>query len=128
MAIGFQSHIINVCKQFIPDIKLLYLFGSHASNQANTDSDIDLAVLLPSKISPVARWELQHRLSLEFNVDVDLVDLLSASTVMQNQIINSGVCLFDESNYQPAFEMQVMSMYQHLNEERASVLKAFKGS
>jgi predicted nucleotidyltransferase len=77
MAIGFQSHIINVCKQFIPDIKLLYLFGSHASNQANTDSDIDLAVLLPSKISPVARWELQQRLSLEFNVDVDLVDLLS---------------------------------------------------
>jgi predicted nucleotidyltransferase len=128
MAIGFQSHIINICKQFIPDIKLLYLFGSHASNQANTDSDIDLAVLLPSKISPVARWELQQRLSLEFNVDVDLVDLLSASTVMQNQIINSGVCLFDVGNYKPTFEMQIMSMYQHLNEERASVLKAFKGS
>jgi predicted nucleotidyltransferase len=128
MAIGFQSHIINICKQFIPDIKLLYLFGSHASNQANTDSDIDLAVLLPSKISPVLRWELQQRLSLEFNVDVDLVDLLSASTVMQNQIINSGVCLFDVGNYKPTFEMQIMSMYQHLNEERASVLKAFKGS
>jgi hypothetical protein len=47
---------------------------------------------------------------------------------MQNQIINSGVCLFDVGNCKPTFEMQIMSMYQHLNEERASVLKAFKGS
>jgi predicted nucleotidyltransferase len=128
MAIDFQSNIINVCKQYIPDIKLLYLFGSHASNQANTHSDIDLAVLLPTKISTVSRWELQQKLSLEFNVDVDLIDLLSASTVMQNQIVNSGVCLYDASNHKGAFEVQVMSMYQHLNEERSSVLTAFKGS
>jgi len=128
MAIDFHSHLISVCRQHIPDIKLLYLFGSHASNQAREHSDIDLAILLPKKISTVARWELQHKLALEFNVDVDLIDLLSASTVMQNQIINNGICLYDESHYKNTFEMQVMSMYQHLNEERSSLLTAFKGS
>lgn len=128
MAIDFQSHLINVCKQHIPDIKLLYLFGSHASNQADASSDIDLAVLLSQKTSTVTRWEIQQKLALEFDVDVDLIDLLSASTVMQNQIVAKGRCLYDASNYKGTFEMQVMSMYQHLNEERASLLTAFKGS
>jgi len=127
MAIDFHSHLINVCKQHIPDIKLLYLFGSHASNQADANSDIDLAVLLTQKVSTVTRWEIQQKLALEFNVDVDLIDLLSASTVMQNQIINKGICLYDASSHKNTFEMQVMSMYQHLNEERSSLLTAFKG-
>jgi predicted nucleotidyltransferase len=109
-------------------MRLLYLFGSHATNQATAHSDIDLAVLLSEELSTVTRWELQQALALELTIDVDLIDLLSASTVMQNQIINSGVCLLDESSHKAIFEMQVMSMYQHLNEERASVLKAFKGS
>lgn len=127
MAIDFNSHLIAVIKQYIPAIRLLYLFGSYASGQTNKNSDIDLAVLLPEKISTVARWEIQQKLALEFNVDIDLIDLLSASTVMQNEIISKGICLYDAENYQGLFEMQVMSMYQHLNEERASLLTAFKG-
>lgn len=128
MAINFQSHLITVCRQYIPEIKLLYLFGSYASNQAQANSDIDLAVLLTKKISTVTRWEIQQKLALELNIDVDLIDLLSASTVMQNQIVNKGVCLYDTGDYKIAFEMQVMSMYQHLNEERSSLLTEFKGS
>ena len=85
-------------------------------------------MLLPQKISTVARWEVQQKLALEFNVDIDLIDLLSASTVMQNEIINKGICLYDAEDYQGLFEMQVISMYQHLNEERASLLAAFKGA
>ena len=127
MAFDFQSHLITVCRQHIPDIKLLYLFGSHASNQTHIKSDIDLAVMFSKKTSTVARWEIQQKLALEFNVDVDLIDLLSASTVMQNQIVNKGCCLYDAKDYKNAFEMQVMSMYQHLNEERSSILIAFKG-
>lgn len=127
MAIDFQSHLITVCRQYIPDIKLLYLFGSHASKQTHIKSDIDLAVMFTQKTSSVTRWEIQQKLALEFNVDVDLIDLLSASTVMQNQIIKKGICLYDARDYKNAFEMQVMSMYQHLNEERSSILSAFKG-
>lgn len=128
MAIDFQSHLISVCKQHLPDVKLLYLFGSHASDQAHSNSDIDLAVLLTKKIATVTRWEIQQKLALEFNVDVDLIDLLSASTVMQNQIVNKGICLYDANDHKNTFEIQVMSMYQHLNEERSSLLTAFKGS
>jgi predicted nucleotidyltransferase len=128
MAIDFNTHLITAIKQYMPETKLLYLFGSHASGQVNKNSDIDLAVLLPKKTFNVTRWEIQQKLALEFNVDVDLIDLLSASTVMQNEIIDKGKCLYDASDYKGAFEMQVMSMYQHLNYERASLLTAFKGS
>jgi len=55
--------------------------------------------------------------------DVDLVDLLSASTVMQNQVVHHGICIYDAANYAVSFEMQVMSMYQHLNDERAGILQ-----
>ncbi|TMM46375.1 type VII toxin-antitoxin system MntA family adenylyltransferase antitoxin [Colwellia ponticola] len=128
MAINFNRHLITAIKQYLPEVKLLYLFGSYASGQQHKNSDIDLAVLLPQKISTVARWEVQQKLTLEFNVDIDLIDLLSASTVMQNEIINKGICLYDAEDYQGLFEMQVISMYQHLNEERASLLAAFKGT
>lgn len=82
-------------------------------------------MLLTEKTPTVTRWEIQQE--LEFDVDIDLIDLLAASTVMQNQIINKGTCLYDAKDYKGKFEMQVMSMYQHLNEERSSLLTAFKG-
>ena len=61
----------------------------------------------------------------DLQCDIDLVDLLSTSTVMQNQIILNGICIYDVQNYAGLFEMQVMSMYQHLNDERADILKQY---
>ena len=42
---------------------------------------------------------------------------------MQNQVIHHGMCIYDAANHAALFEMQVMSMYQHLNVERADILK-----
>jgi hypothetical protein len=85
-------------------------------------------VLCNEKIPLLTRWQLQSELAEDFSCEVDLVDLidlLSASTVMQNQIINHGLCLYETSNSSALFEMQVMSMYQHLNDERADILAQF---
>jgi glutamine amidotransferase-like uncharacterized protein len=71
----------------------------------------------------VDRWQWQNELTIALKNDVDLVDLLSASTVMQNQVIYQGICIFDAGNYATSFEMQVMAMYQHLNDERAEIVK-----
>ncbi|MFQ3221402.1 MAG: hypothetical protein ACI96W_003790 [Paraglaciecola sp.] len=65
---------------------------------------------------------MQSELANALKNDVDLVDLLSASTVMQNQVIHYGICIYDAANHAGLFEMQVMSMYQHLNDERAEIL------
>lgn len=122
----FKNELVTLCTLHIPNVKLIYLFGSQASNQTSKNSDIDLAVLTANKIPSVERWELQQKLAEELNKDVDLVDLLSASTVLKNEIIIKGLCLFDPQNFKPKFEMQVMSMYQHLNDERSEIMNKFK--
>lgn len=76
-------------------------------------------------MDPIARFDLEQTLAIALNQDVDLVDLLTASTVLQNQVIMNGDLLFGGENEQTAFEMQVMSMYQHLNEERAGILQEY---
>ena len=75
-------------------MKLLYLFGSYASNQAHKESDIDIAILPFKKLSTVKRWEMQQVLAEKLQREVDLIDFLSASTVMQKEIVSKGICLF----------------------------------
>ena len=120
-----ETELVQAIKELMPETKLIYLFGSQADGTASANSDIDVAVLLPQKLDSVLRFDHQQNLSIIFNRDIDLIDLLSASTVMQNQIIMHGVCLFGDENAQCTFEMQVLSMYQRLNEERRDILRDY---
>ncbi|WP_035479566.1 type VII toxin-antitoxin system MntA family adenylyltransferase antitoxin [Aliagarivorans marinus] len=124
MKISYED-LVSLIRASFPQTRLIYLFGSQADGSATANSDIDLAILLPEKLDPIARFDLQESLAIAAGLDVDLVDLLSASTVMQHQIIYKGVVLWGEANDKLRFEMQVMSMYQHLNEERADILKSY---
>jgi len=122
-----KKQLIDSVKTLVPNLRCIYLFGSFHSNQATEKSDIDIAILADYKLLPVARWEIQSELATILNREVDLVDLLSASTVMQFQVIKEGSCLYDLGNSAARFEMQVMSMYQHLNLERADILNEVMG-
>lgn len=127
MVLSLKTNLIEVLpsllKSKLDGIKAIYLFGSYASGLATKKSDIDIAILMDKKIAPVQRWQIESELADELSRDVDLVDLLNASTVMQNQIIQQGICIYDDENKACFFEIQVMSMYQHLNAERADILK-----
>ncbi len=120
-----KNKLVQTVKNLALDVRLVYLFGSQADGSSTPSSDIDIAVLLEKKLDPVARFDLEQTLAIELNQDVDLVDLLTASTVLQNQVIMHGSLLFGSENEQTKFEMQVMSMYQHLNEERADILREY---
>ncbi|WP_111637979.1 type VII toxin-antitoxin system MntA family adenylyltransferase antitoxin [Marinomonas shanghaiensis] len=120
-----RNKLIQAIQHLMPKARLIYLFGSQADGIATASSDIDIAVLLDKKIDSVARFDLQETLAIELNQDVDLVDLLTASTVLQNQIIMNGELLVGSEDEQTKFEMQIMSMYQHLNEERAGLLQDY---
>ncbi|WP_028299541.1 type VII toxin-antitoxin system MntA family adenylyltransferase antitoxin [Oceanospirillum beijerinckii] len=120
-----KNKLVQTVKNLAPDVRLIYLFGSQADGSSTPSSDIDIAVLLEKKLDPVARFDLEQTLAIELNQDVDLVDLLTASTVLQNQVIMHGSLLFGSENEQTKFEMQIMSMYQRLNEERADILREY---
>jgi predicted nucleotidyltransferase len=105
-------------------IVALYGFGSFFSGEFNAESDIDLAILTTEKIVPLVRWAWQNEFANILYHSVDLVDLMSASTVMKAQIIGSSQRLFcqDETRCN-FFETYVLSSYARFNESRQELMK-----
>lgn len=106
-----------------PGIQAVYLFGSMASGDEVADSDVDIAVLAPQKFDAEARWRLQERIAVRLGRSVDLVDLRSASTVMQIEVLRSGQLVLDASpGARALFEATALGAYARLNESRAGIL------
>lgn len=120
-----KEKLVQEMLLLLPDVKLIYLFGSQVNGHAHQNSDIDIAILLDKKIAAVKRFDIQESIAIKLNKDIDLVDLLSASTVMQNQVIQQGELIYGDEKTCCQFEMQVLSMYQHLNHERAEILQDY---
>jgi predicted nucleotidyltransferase len=119
-----QETIIQLICARVADPVAIYLFGSVAADAAHESSDIDIAVLPQEPLSTETRWNLQQELAIALRTDVDLVDLLSASTVMRLQVVSNGELLFEGDLYKRAeFEMITFSMYARLNEERKEILE-----
>jgi predicted nucleotidyltransferase len=123
----YQCIVEYLLAQKTIDIKLIYLFGSRAQGVHINTSDWDVAMLCAEPIENVRRWELSQNMAERLNSDVDLIDLLSCSTVLQKQVIDSGVVLYDANNYADAFDMQVISMYARLQEGRKQIIDSFVG-
>ena len=115
--------LTDLLRSRIPGLAAVYVFGSAETGAVHAASDLDLAVLAPTKLDPVSRWELQGDLAGLAGRDVDLVDLRSASTVMRMQVVSTGRLLLSlDRNEIDRFEMYVFSDYCRLNEERRAIL------
>lgn len=110
----------------LPDMKLLYVFGSQASGKTHSNSDYDLAVLNNLPLNTVNRWGVAQQLASDLGKDVDLIDLSQASPVLRMQVIDTGKLLYGDKNTATAFEMQTFSMYGNLQENRAAIIADFK--
>src|SRR5262245_29660403 len=109
----------EVILQKLPETMAIYLFGSTGSLHENNHSDLDLAILAPTKIDPLFRWNLAQEIAFLVKRDVDLIDLAQSTTVLQFQIISTGKRVF-YANLPKCilFEALVYTMYIKLNEER----------
>jgi predicted nucleotidyltransferase len=101
----------------------IYLFGSFGTARQHPASDIDLAILPTSPINPLDLFRIAGEISTTLNIDVDLLDLTTASTVMAKEVLRTGERI-STSNLQAAreFEMRTLSDYARLNEERQPIL------
>lgn len=117
------QQIIAFIRKNIPDVKAIYSFGSYGTPLQRQDSDIDLAILPTQKIDPVKRWELAQEIARLLQRDVDLIDLLQASTVLRFEIINTGQQIYcSDKTACDLFENYVFSSYLRFNEERKELL------
>ncbi len=88
---------------------------------------MDLAILPRKPLDSFKKWKLSQELSILLHHEVDLIDLLKASTVMRVQVISKGICLYEGNKIKKEmFENYVYSAYARLNEERREIIEDIK--
>ena len=115
--------LVRRLRAALPDVQAVYLYGSQASGHTRSESDMDVAVLLPRTLAPDVRWSLAARLADGLRTDVDLLDLRAASAVMRYQVITTGRLLYERNAAErQRFELAAFNAYFDLNIERRAIL------
>ena len=122
-ALSAQGPVLRVLQQRFPNGLAFYVFGSQASGQADAQSDVDLAILLPGYADANALWDTAMELAALLNRHVDLLDLRAASTVMQHQVLTTGQRLWGDALAAGLFECFALTEKLHLDEARAGLLR-----
>ena len=123
------TQLVQQILTMFPDTQAIYLFGSYAAGTVSPQSDVDIAVLLPSHhlTEAVHWWQLQERLVNVVNRQVDLINMRQVSTVFQMEIIRTGQRIFcHQLPVCNEYEALTISLYQKLNEERSAIITAIR--
>lgn len=101
----------------IPQVEYAYLFGSFSAGKAKKNSDVDVAVMLSSKLTQKQRFDLRLELmgvlSKALKKPLDVVILNNISSIfLKYVIIQEGKPIYikDELKYL-AFESQTLGEY-----------------
>jgi len=118
-----DSDILAAVREELPDVPTVYLLGSRAAGNERPDSDLDLAVVLNGCADPIYLWEAGENIASRLDVDVDLVDLLAADTVLKYQIVSSGRRLFTVDLLEAErYEIFILNDMMELDEARAPLI------
>ena len=112
-----------------PGIYGAYLFGSAASGQMRPESDLDIAILRPSPLSPDEVLGFKSFLSQKLRRDSDILDLYRTDSVTAAQVVTTGIEILSLNPLKMAeFETMALSRYALLNEERSEILKEIEST
>jgi predicted nucleotidyltransferase len=115
--------VVTKIQSTLPNSLAIYAFGSRISGHSTADSDLDLAVLVAGYVDTLVLWELSSQLAEISGYVTDLLDFRAASTIMQYQIITTGICLWAKQPDAALYETFVLSEKTNLDEARAPLLK-----
>jgi predicted nucleotidyltransferase len=119
--------ICDAIKERVPNILAIYAFGSQITGFANAESDFDLAVLVEGYADTVLLWNLANgELADIANMSVDLLDMRASSTVMQHQVLTTGIRLYAKDLNVGFFESFVFSEKFYLDEKRTLLFNDIK--
>lgn len=117
-----RNAILNLVQSRFPNLLALYAFGSRVTGQATSESDLDLAILVDGPVDPFAIFTLAGEIAKIAGLEVDLVDLRAASTVMQHQIITTGERWWQRDSRAARYEATILNMKTSLDEARAGLI------
>lgn len=113
----------NLLSRF-PELIAVYRFGSYGTEYERPESDLDLAVYAGGGLPAVELWRTAQELASRAGIEVDVVDLARASTVMRAKVISEGERIYcADKTACGTFEDYVYSSYARLNEERREILR-----
>jgi predicted nucleotidyltransferase len=118
-----RETIVRTLQTGLPNLLAVYAFGSRINGTARPDSDLDLAVLVAGLADPLALFDLAGELADLAECAVDLLDLRAASTVMQYQIITTGVRWWARDHQSALFEAAILSEKTELDTARSALLE-----
>ena len=122
-----NKQILRLVHRHHSDVQAIYRFGSAGTEYERTDSDLDLALLLPPdsahRAGSLALGDLHLALEDALRRDVDLINLRLAPAVLQAQIVFTGTRIFcTDTLLADEFELLALALYQKLNQERAEII------
>ena len=101
LPVEFAEYQVSLAAYFaaMPEVQFACLYGSHARGQANTLSDVDVAVLIDRATDRKEYFDLRLTLigdlsALIKNDDVDVVVLNEAPLALQYRILRDGISLY----------------------------------
>lgn len=103
----------------------IIVFGSYAKNSTHKNSDIDIAYYSEDQtLSTYEIFQLAQELADILKIEVDLINIRTASTVFKAQIYTTGTIIYSTNDILiKNLQMTALSMYAKLNEERENILK-----
>jgi len=104
-----DTFVCQLLRQRVGRLMGIYCFGSRSQGTATPNSDLDLAILTETYVDPVTLWDISGEIASKLDMDVDLLDLRAASTVMQFQVITTGGRLWARDIDTDYFELYVLS-------------------
>jgi predicted nucleotidyltransferase len=110
------------------ELDLVVLFGSRAKGTARMDSDADIAVRGARQLEFRRFLDLTLDLEAVLSSSVDLVDLSRADPLLQRQISDGSICLFETQGSFDAMRLRALHAYEDyspfLRLERTCVRRA----
>ncbi len=117
-----QQAIVQQLQQTWPNALAIYAFGSQVSGDATTASDLDLAILVEGYCDTLTLWNTAQNIACKLNIDVDLLDFRATSTVMQHQILTTGLRWWHKDSQADLYEAAVLNDKLTLDEARQPLL------
>jgi predicted nucleotidyltransferase len=96
----------------LPDVVAIYVFGSAATGDFAEGSDLDLAVLGPRPYDGRGLYDVARSLETALDVDVDLVDLITAPTLLKFEVIARGRSVYC-ANRDMALDFEARSLTEY---------------
>lgn len=120
--VTLRETLIDHLRQSIPGLLAVYGFGSRITTEARPDSYLDMAILRDGMLDPVHGFELAGELADLCGWPVDLVDLRTASTVMQYQILTRCQRWWAADHRAGCYEATLLNLKTQLDEARSALL------